>query len=128
VELRTYFIDGARFTTLEEFYDEVERELLDGSSWGRNLDAFDDILRGGFGPLPAEFGLVWLNATLSQARLDYAETARQLRRRLERCHASVRESVELDLAAAEAGRGATVFDWIIGIVQEHPNVRFELAN
>jgi len=46
---RRYSIDGRTFSTLEEFYGEVSRVLIPGESWGRNLDAFNDILRGGFG-------------------------------------------------------------------------------
>lgn len=49
-----YEIDGARFTTLEGFYDEVSRVLIPGASWGHNLDAFNDILRGGFGTPPGD--------------------------------------------------------------------------
>ena len=44
-----YEIDGTRFHTLEEFFDEIGTVLIPGSEWGRNLDAFNDILRGGFG-------------------------------------------------------------------------------
>ena len=46
--MQTYTIDGERFSTLEEFYEEIGRVLQLGS-WGHNLDAFNDILRGGFG-------------------------------------------------------------------------------
>ena len=45
----TVTIDGNAFRTLEEFYDEISRKLVPGASWGRNLDAFSDILSGGFG-------------------------------------------------------------------------------
>ncbi len=47
----TVQIDGGRFSNLKEFYDEVERCLTSGLDWkiGRNLDAFDDILKGGIG-------------------------------------------------------------------------------
>jgi Barstar (barnase inhibitor) len=42
----TFEIDGLRFHTLEEFFDEVSEILIPGADWGRNLDAFNDILRG----------------------------------------------------------------------------------
>lgn len=44
-------IDGNNFSTLKGFYDEVERKLTKNLDWniGRNLDAFNDVLRGGFG-------------------------------------------------------------------------------
>jgi hypothetical protein len=42
-------IDGARFHGLEQFFEEVSTVLVPDTAWGRNLDAFSDILRGGFG-------------------------------------------------------------------------------
>ena len=65
----TFRIDGARFSDLEGFYDEIEKRVLRGERWGRNLDAFNDILAGEFGPLPREFRLEWVNSGLSQVRL-----------------------------------------------------------
>ena len=47
-----FTLDGARFDDLDGFWDEVERVLIPGKTWGRNLDAFSDVLDGGFG-LPA---------------------------------------------------------------------------
>ena len=44
-----YEINGQDFSTLEEFYDVIERELIPGVKWGRNLNALNDIFRGGFG-------------------------------------------------------------------------------
>jgi hypothetical protein len=41
-------IEGARFRTLDELFNEVSAVVVPGSDWGRNLDAFNDILRGGF--------------------------------------------------------------------------------
>lgn len=40
-------IDGTRFDDLEGFWNEVSRQLIPGADWGRNLDAFNDTLRGG---------------------------------------------------------------------------------
>ena len=44
-------IDGRRFSNMAGFYDEVEQVFICGLDWkiGRNLNAFNDILRGGFG-------------------------------------------------------------------------------
>lgn len=44
-----YILDGTRITSLETFYDEISRVVIPGHQWGRNLDALNDILRGGFG-------------------------------------------------------------------------------
>jgi RNAse (barnase) inhibitor barstar len=70
----TYEIDGARFTTLEEFFDEISRVLIHGATWGRNLNAFNDILRGGFGTPEGGFILRWLNSDLSRDRLTEFES------------------------------------------------------
>ena len=62
-------INGGNFSTLEEFYDEVERVLIPGAAWGRNLDAFNDILRGGFGTPEGGFVLRWLESDRSRKHL-----------------------------------------------------------
>jgi RNAse (barnase) inhibitor barstar len=115
----TYEIDGRRFSTLEEFYDEISRVLIPGAEWGHNLDAFNDILRGGFGTPEGGFVLRWTNSEVSRERLGHAETVRQLERRLQRCHPSNRPSVGRDLEQAKRGEGATVFDWLLDIMSVH---------
>jgi RNAse (barnase) inhibitor barstar len=68
-EKPTFRIDGASFSDLRGFFDEIESQLLQSEPWGRSLDALDDILRGDVGPLPTEFRLVWEHADLSRRRL-----------------------------------------------------------
>jgi RNAse (barnase) inhibitor barstar len=114
-----YEIDGTRFSTLEGFFEEVSHVILAEADWGRNLDAFNDILRGGFGTPEEGFTIRWKNHALSQERLGYPETVRQLKLRLRRCHASNRAAVAADLAEAEREEGLTVFDWIVDIIRRH---------
>src|SRR5262245_862405 len=118
-ERKIYQIDGHHFSALEEFYDEISRVLIPGADWGRNLDAFNDILRGGFDTPVEGFILQWKNSDLSRQRLGYAETVRQLSLRLEYCHPSNKEDVKSDLEQAKKGQGATVFDWLVEIIQVH---------
>jgi RNAse (barnase) inhibitor barstar len=114
-----YEIDGRDFSTLEEFYEVVSRVLIPGATWGRNLDAFNDILRGGFGTAEGGFVLRWKNSAVSRERLGYPETVRQLEHRLTRCHPSNRKWVGEDLKRAQQGVGPSVFDWLIEIIQVH---------
>jgi RNAse (barnase) inhibitor barstar len=65
----TYEIDGQRIGSIADFYDQIDAQLLSGTCWGRNLDAFNDILWGGFGPLPERFTLVWRSAADSHVGL-----------------------------------------------------------
>jgi RNAse (barnase) inhibitor barstar len=114
-----YEIDGQDFATLEEFYDVVSRVLIPGAEWGHNLDAFNDILRGGFGTPEDGFVFRWVNVKLSRDRLGYPETVRQLEHRLNRCHPTNRESVGADLQRARQRQGPTVFDWLVEIIATH---------
>lgn len=116
---KSYEIDGARFSTLDEFYDEIERVLIPGKEWGRNLNALNDILRGGFGTPEGGFVLRWKNSEISRERLGYAETIRQLEQHLAVCHPSNRTSIEHDIDLAHAHRGSTVFDWLVELIQVH---------
>jgi RNAse (barnase) inhibitor barstar len=115
----TLEIDGARFSTLDEFYDEISRSLIPGAHWGRNLNAFNDILRGGFGTPEGGYVLRWKCSELSRQRLSYPETVRQLEVRLNQCHPTAREHVASELEQAKQSKGTTVFDWLVEIIGVH---------
>jgi RNAse (barnase) inhibitor barstar len=116
---KEYILDGTKITSLEAFYDQVSERLVPGVTWGRSLDAFNDILRGGFGTPQGGFVLRWADSEVSRANLGYPETARQLEKRLARCHPGNRELVQSDLGRAQKGQGTTVFDWLVEIIQIH---------
>lgn len=116
---KRYEIDGREIHDLPGFYDQVSTVIIRGVEWGRNLNAFNDILRGGFGTPDEGFTIVWRNAGLSRQRLGYDETVRVLRLRLETCHPSNRDDVARDIASALERQGSTVFDWLVGIIRDH---------
>jgi RNAse (barnase) inhibitor barstar len=119
---KVYEIDGAAFTTLEEFFSEVSLKIIPDADWGHNLDAFNDILRGGFGTPEEGFVFRWKNSQLSRNRLGYVETVRQLELRLQRCHPTNRTVVAGYLEEAKREEGPTVFDWLVRIIKKHcPN-------
>lgn len=117
--MKTYRINGEGFATLEGFYNEISRVLVPDARWGHTLDAFNDLLRGGFGTPADGFVLVWENADLSRIRLGYAETTRQLERRLAHCHPSQRYFVKRQIAESQNHEGDTVFDWLVDILRAH---------
>ncbi|EFL13096.1 barstar family protein [Streptomyces sp. C] len=115
----TYVLDGALIHTLDDFW-RVVGEAVNGPGgyFGKNLDAFNDCLRGGFGtPEDGSFTLEWHDHRRSRQALGHEETARVLEDRLRRCHPTHRERVAQDLAAARGGRGPTVFDWLVEIIE-----------
>lgn len=113
-------IDGARFSTIDGFYDEMERLLTKALDWkpGHNLDAFNDLLRGGFGihGYGQPVAIRWVNWEKSRRDLGYPETQRYWTRALERCHPSNRDWVREQAEAACRGEGETLFDIIKGII------------
>jgi RNAse (barnase) inhibitor barstar len=115
----TYTIDGSEIGALEEFYDAISEILIPGAAWGRNLDAFNDILRGGFGTPPEGFTLVWQNSAASRVALDYPETLRWLQVKLTRCHPTSREHVRSEIEIARRSEGETLFDILVEIIRRH---------
>ena len=111
-------IDGLQFYTLEGFFEHFAEKALNGR-WGQNLDAFNDVLRGGFGTPEGGFVIEWLNHTVSKQRLGYPETIRQLEMRLTTCHPANVPSVKEELDAARNGKGSTVYDWLLEIILVH---------
>ena len=116
---KTYALDGVEFSSLEGFADHFTNVVLPEWRWNGNLDAFNDILRGGFGTPEKGFVIRWKNSELSKRKLGYPETIRQLEKRLKECHPANREFVAKDLEAAQRHEGATVFDWLVEIIEVH---------
>jgi RNAse (barnase) inhibitor barstar len=114
-----YEIDGARFDSLEQFYDEVSAVIVPGFRWGRNLDAFNDLLRGGFGTPEGGFEIRWKNHQLSRSRLGHREMAKRLREMLRRSHGSHRLRLLGRLLLAHLRLGPTVFDELEEIIRSH---------
>lgn len=133
--MQTFVLDGTRIRSLASFYDEIERVLIPGQFWGRNLSAFNDILRGGFGTPDEGFILMWAASEKSKMRLGYTETVRQLEEYLANCHHTNRENLQCQLKQAREGVGPTVFDWLMEVILDHgpdgqqaeDNVLLELA-
>jgi RNAse (barnase) inhibitor barstar len=115
-----YVLDGTQISTLEDFWRVIGESINGpGGYFGRNFDAFADCLRGGFGtPEVDDYVIEWRDHKVSREYLGYAETARQLEIRLSRCHFTNRPAVSAELAAAREGHGATVFDWLVEIIEE----------
>lgn len=120
MERREIIIDGSKFSNLEEFYDEMERILTKNLTWrvGRNLDAFNDLLRGGFGV--HEYGealaIKWLHADKSRCDLGYEATVNHWEKVLTKCHPSNIPYIQEKLDMAKSHKGDTLFDIIIKII------------
>lgn len=129
---KKFILNGNKFDTLEGFYDEVGRILCPGFKWGRNLDAFNDILRGGFGAFEynESIELIWKNSSKSKSDLGYKETVRQLRKRfvvsLLNLSFSNLTKLKEDMNQAKSCKGPTVFEQLLEILEENKNVHLSL--
>jgi RNAse (barnase) inhibitor barstar len=112
-------LDGARIDSLDDVWDQVSGWLLPDASHGRGMDAFNDILRGGFGTPDEGFTIQWTDARRSAEVLGAAGTARYYERMLERCHPDNRASVSQLLDEARRGAGQTLFDMLVEIIKVH---------
>jgi RNAse (barnase) inhibitor barstar len=127
--MKTIVLDGDKIVSLSTFYDETQRKLCPGfEGYGRNLDAFNDILRGGFGMYEygEPFRLIWNDAAKSRDALGYDETLRYLGDRLQRVHPSNVDSVKERIRPAKLHQGHTLFDDIIDIIKSHTHIEFTL--
>ena len=66
---QTITINGDNFSDLETFYDEIDKLLTKDLGWqtGHNLNAFNDLLNGGFGVYEYEepVKIIWINFSTS---------------------------------------------------------------
>lgn len=66
-------IDASKFNNIEEFYIEIDKVLTKDLNWktGHNLDAFDDLLYGGFGvhEYDEPITIIWKNTDKSKMDL-----------------------------------------------------------
>ncbi len=71
--IKTIIINGNSFSDSEGFYNEIDKVMTSELTWktGHNLNAFNDLLRGGFCVHEYEepIQLIWTNSTKSKAEL-----------------------------------------------------------
>jgi RNAse (barnase) inhibitor barstar len=118
VGLPEFTLDGASFDDLNGFVTAITRTLT-LTGWGRNLDAFNDILSGGFGTPEDGFILHWTNSSRSALQLGWPETVRYLEAKLTTCHPLSVPAVQADLTRARRQEGQTLFETITEIIRIH---------
>lgn len=125
---RAYIIDGRDFSNLKGFWDEVSDKIIPNVYWGRNLDAFNDILHGGFGTPAEGFVLIWKNSGISRNKLGYDETINWCKNKILHCHPTNIDYFEKRIDELKRREGKTLFDEIIEIISldEHSNIQLKL--
>lgn len=123
-------IDGNNFSNLEEFYKEAEKKFTRNLDWepGRNLDAVNDLLRGGFGVhgYGEPVNLCWKNSEKSKKDLGWNETIRYLERNLKNANRKNREVLSQEILRAKRHEGQTLFEIIEEMIREYDFIELRL--
>lgn len=117
-ELPVRVVDGSRIDDFAGFCREFSA-LLNDYTWRGNLDAFNDILYGGFGTPEDHWILRWTDSDRSRVALGHAETARRLEGVLRVWHPTNTAVFKKRLKAARRGSGPTLFDDLVTIIRRH---------
>lgn len=125
--MATFEINGDAIDSITSFYAEVNRVFMADEDWqlSESLDAFNDLLYGGFGAMPSdgEAQLVWHNIEAAREALGVEATREWLQAKLDDpARRFNQESIQRDLDALSAGEGETYFDIIMQIIADHPRV------
>ena len=120
-------IDGAAIYDIASFYEEINRVFMADEDWkiGQSLDAFSDLLYGGFGALKGNepVDLIWLEIEKSRKVLGYEATRTYYEEKLKPDSPFNKSLFQEKLIALEHGVGETYFDILIGIIAEHGNIQ-----
>jgi hypothetical protein len=117
-DLPVLVIDGATFSDFEGF-QRAFSALLKDYEWHGNLDAFDDILCGGFGTPASGWILRWVNSDRSRGALGYDAAVKRLESLLSTCHPSNVRLMRRRIEMARRREGPTLFDEIVKIIRIH---------
>ncbi len=123
-------INGANFQDIEGFYDELNRLVMKEENWklGVSLDAFNDLLYGGFGIIKDydELEIIWLNSEKSRKDLGLETTKSYYQNKLEHPEIYNSKFIQEKLEELEAGNGQTYFEILLEIISEHRKIELTL--
>lgn len=118
-------IHGGHFSSLNGFYEEVSRVLMKDTDWKvGTLDGFDDILYGGFGVFEnqEEVEIVWKESQKSKQDLGLIATQEFYENKIRQGKPFNVELAQQKLNDLIDGKGQTLFDILIEIIESHTNI------
>ncbi|WP_083988460.1 ribonuclease inhibitor [Chryseobacterium arthrosphaerae] len=123
-------IHGGHFSSLEGFYEEASNVLMKNTDWKiGTLDGFDDILYGGFGVFennePIE--IVWKESQKSAEDLGIKATREFYGNKIRQGKPFNIKLLQQKLDDLMEGKGQTLFEILVEIIQSHANIQLVLA-
>jgi hypothetical protein len=120
-------LEGKNICDIASFYKEINRVFMQNEDWelGESLDAFNDLLYGGFGILKGlpNIQLIWNSSIICSHTLGYDTTKVYYLKKIELGLPFNRAYHEQKLTELETGNGRTYFQIILDIISDHPNIQ-----
>ncbi|KFF75738.1 ribonuclease inhibitor [Chryseobacterium sp. P1-3] len=122
-------IHGGHFSSLEGFYEEISKVLMKDTDWKvGTLDGFDDILYGGFGIFESheEIEILWEESEKSRKDLGLIATKEFYENKIRKGKPFNIELVRQKLKDLTEGKGQTLFEILVEIIESHRNIILKL--
>lgn len=122
-------IHGGHFSSLGGFYEEASNVLMKDTDWKvGTLDGFDDILYGGFGVIEGKekIEIIWKEAEKSKEDLGFKATREFYENKIRQGKPFNTELIQQKLNELTEGKGQTLFEILIEIIESHTNITLRL--
>lgn len=110
-------INGSHFSDLEGFYEEISQLFMKEEGWKvGTLDGFDDILYG------IDSGIIWENSQKSKVDLGFDLTKKFYENKIQIGKPFNVKLIQQKLDELINGKGQTLFEILIEIIESHKNI------
>jgi len=110
-------INGGHFSNLEGFYEEISQLFMKDEDWKvGTLDSFDDILYG------VETDITWKDSQKSKEDLGFDLTKEFYENKIKQGKPFNVQLIQQKLDELIAGKGQTLFEILIEIIESHKNI------
>ena len=125
--MKTIVIEGSRIHDIRSLYEEINRVFMQGEDWklAESLDAFNDLLYGGFGAIlhENEVKIIWNHAAQSQKALGFETTKIYYENKLMHPELYNVALFKAKLSDLISGKGPTYYEIIKEIIASHPKIQ-----
>ena len=128
----TVTINGNAIKTIDDFYKEIERQLLLGECpWGENLDSLDEVVQYRFNYTNNRLldvkEIVWLNSDASKENLGRAETISWWKNKLAPSEElTSQKNISANIESLSNGFGRTLFETLVEILKSNEDIKLTL--
>ncbi|WP_312323550.1 ribonuclease inhibitor [Soonwooa sp.] len=119
-------IDGSKIVDKTSLYTELNNKLMPNENWklGESLDAFNDLLYGGFGEINGNepIRLIWKDFLRMKELFGHDFTLNFYHEKLKYPNSYNKNLIKNSIKELNAGTGKTYFEIILEIIADHPNI------